>query len=106
MLTEIVTHTKRTNNYFQKDHYFIPILHPARYYHGIYGSPSMRPPMGLQYIIWAIGAEGNDKYRFYSEVFYQRARAYGDADEMKVRGLLARVIQRQSRPCMLTGNLG
>lgn len=40
--------------------------------------------MALQYIMWALAAHGSSKYEQYSDVFYQRARHYYDADEMKV----------------------
>lgn len=42
--------------------------------------------MCLQYVIWAMAAYFNDKYNPYADVFYQRARQYADADEMKGSG--------------------
>jgi hypothetical protein len=41
--------------------------------------------MSLQYAVWAMAAIGHPKYDQYSQVFYQRARQYIEADEMKVR---------------------
>ncbi len=44
----------------------------------------MKPPMALQYAVWALASSGHAKYKSYHEIFYQRARKYVDADEMKV----------------------
>lgn len=44
----------------------------------------MKPPMSLQYAVWALVSNNHPKYKPYHEVFYQRARKYADADEMKV----------------------
>lgn len=41
--------------------------------------------MSLQYAVWAMAANGHARYDQYSQVFYQRARQYIEADEMKVR---------------------
>lgn len=43
-----------------------------------------KPPMCLQYIIWAQASVGHAKYNQYHDVFYRRARQYIEADEMKV----------------------
>jgi hypothetical protein len=40
--------------------------------------------MCLQYAIWAIVANGHEKYNSYHEVFYQRARRYLEIDELRV----------------------
>ncbi|KAI5459956.1 hypothetical protein BGZ63DRAFT_360107 [Mariannaea sp. PMI_226] len=74
------------NIYFQTQHYFIPIIHPGRYLQAFYGSPLMKPPLCLQYSIWALAAVGHVKYDKYHEIFYRRARQYIDADEMKGQG--------------------
>lgn len=65
-------------------YYFCPVVHPGRYLQSFYAGPLMKPPMCLQYAIWALAANGNEKYDQYHEVFYRRARQYGDSDEMKV----------------------
>ena len=44
----------------------------------------MRPPMCLQYAIWANAAKGHPMYDRYYDVFYRRARQYLEADELKV----------------------
>lgn len=49
----------------------------------------MKPPMSLQYAVWALASNGHTKYGPYHQVFYQRARKYADADEMKVPILLS-----------------
>lgn len=63
----------------------MPIIHPARYYQAFYGGHLMKPPMCLQYAIWALAALGHDKYGQHADIFYKRARLYLEADEMKVR---------------------
>lgn len=45
----------------------------------------MRPPMCLQYIVMALGADITKTHRKLAIPFYQRARAYMQADEMRVR---------------------
>lgn len=64
----------------------IPIVHPGRYLQAFYGPPMRKPPMCLQYIIWALASVGHAKYNQYHEVFYRRARQYIEADEMKGHG--------------------
>lgn len=44
----------------------------------------MKPPMCLQYSLWALAALGHAKYDKYHDVFYNRARNYAEMDEMKV----------------------
>lgn len=41
--------------------------------------------MCLQYAIWSMASYFHDHYAKYSDVFYQRARQYAEADEVKVR---------------------
>ncbi|KAG6007958.1 hypothetical protein E4U21_005319 [Claviceps maximensis] len=48
--------------------------------------PMRKPPMSLQYAIWATAATGHAKYDQYAEIFYKRARHYMEADEMKDHG--------------------
>lgn len=43
-----------------------------------------KPPMCLQYTIWALAAVGHARYHQYHEIFYRRARQYVEADEMSV----------------------
>ncbi|CAI6082258.1 unnamed protein product [Clonostachys chloroleuca] len=71
------------NIYFNTQHFYIPIVHPGRYLKAFYGGPLMKPPMCLQYSIWALASYLNDKYASFSDIFYQRARQYVEADELK-----------------------
>jgi len=63
---------------------FIPIIHAARYLKQFHSAPHLRPPMCLQYSIWAMAANGHPKYNAYHDVFYKRARQYLEADELRV----------------------
>ncbi|ROT35926.1 hypothetical protein SODALDRAFT_54461 [Sodiomyces alkalinus F11] len=74
------------NTYFQRQHQFFPIVHPGRYFQSFYSVPHMRPPMCLQYAIWALASNGHEKYSRYHDVFYKRARQYADADELRDTG--------------------
>ncbi|KAK8055860.1 transcription factor SEF1 [Apiospora rasikravindrae] len=72
--------------FFKRQSETIPILNQQRYLQEFYSPPHMKPPMCLQYAIWSIAAIENDKYGASREVFYQRARQYAEADEMKGQG--------------------
>ncbi|KAI0024836.1 hypothetical protein F4780DRAFT_479255 [Xylariomycetidae sp. FL0641] len=72
--------------FFERQQQFIPIIHPARYIQSFYSPPHMKPPMCLQYAIWAMASNGHPKYRSYHDVFYRRARQYAESDEMKAYG--------------------
>ncbi|RYO74692.1 hypothetical protein DL766_004505 [Monosporascus sp. MC13-8B] len=72
--------------FFERQQNLIPVIHPPRYLQAFYSAPHMRPPMALQYGIWALASNGHPKYKSYHEVFYRRARKYIDEDEMKGYG--------------------
>ncbi|EXA34401.1 hypothetical protein FOVG_14382 [Fusarium oxysporum f. sp. pisi HDV247] len=72
-----------TDSYFDKWHHVAPMLHQTRYTMSLQLPPHMRPPMCLQYIVMAWGAEMGKTHRHLSFPFYQRARAYAAADEIK-----------------------
>ncbi|KJZ76098.1 hypothetical protein HIM_04554 [Hirsutella minnesotensis 3608] len=75
------------NNYFfLAQYHFCPVIHSSRYYQAFYGGPVQKPPMCLQYAIWAMAATGPAKYHQYAPIFYQRARQYAEADEMRGHG--------------------
>ncbi|KAH6604245.1 binuclear zinc transcription factor [Trichoderma cornu-damae] len=76
------------NVYFHTHYHFLPIVHPGRYYQAFYGPPTRKPPMCLQYAIWAFSASGHAKYDQYAEAFYKRARRYLEVDEMRSDGEL------------------
>ncbi|EXM15463.1 hypothetical protein FOTG_16199 [Fusarium oxysporum f. sp. vasinfectum 25433] len=72
-----------TDSYFDKWHHVAPMLHQTHYTMSLQLPPHMRPPMCLQYIVMAWGAEMGKTHRHLSFPFYQRARAYAAADEIK-----------------------
>ncbi|VUC24913.1 unnamed protein product [Clonostachys rosea] len=72
--------------YFRYQHHSMPILHPTLYLQALHGPLNKRPPMCLQYIVWATASKGNEKYDFYADAFYKRARQYANADEMQGDG--------------------
>ncbi|KAF6839757.1 binuclear zinc transcription factor [Colletotrichum plurivorum] len=73
-------------SFFERQHHFLPIIHPGRYLQSFYSAPHKRPPMCLQYAVWAMASNGHEKYSQYHEIFYKRARQYADADEMRGYG--------------------
>ncbi|KAK3320316.1 binuclear zinc transcription factor [Cercophora scortea] len=72
--------------YFNKVHHAAPILHPSRFRVSLYLPPHLSPPMCLQYVVMALGAEADDSYRHLAMPFYQRARTYAESDEMRDHG--------------------
>ncbi|KAK6950155.1 hypothetical protein Daesc_008481 [Daldinia eschscholtzii] len=72
--------------FFERQGHLIPIIHPSRYLQAFYSAPHMKPPMCLQYGIWALAAHGNPKYGAYHDIFYRRARQYAELDELKGSG--------------------
>ncbi|RYC60070.1 hypothetical protein CHU98_g6137 [Xylaria longipes] len=72
--------------FFERQHQFAPIVHPSRYLQAFYSPPHMKPPMCLQYAMWALTANNDSKYHAYHDIFYKRARQYADIDEMKGYG--------------------
>ncbi|KAK7445574.1 binuclear zinc transcription factor [Colletotrichum acutatum] len=75
-----------TRTYFDKWQYAAPMLHPTRYTMSLYLPPHMQPPMCLQYIVMASGAEVTKTHRQLAMPFYHRAKAYVEADEMRGDG--------------------
>ncbi|KOS46550.1 hypothetical protein ACN38_g2501 [Penicillium nordicum] len=69
--------------FFEKIYPMMPIIHRPRYYAALNLAPNMRPPICLRYIMWCNAASVSDKYFFLHNHFYQRARKYAEADEMK-----------------------
>ncbi|KAI0858915.1 hypothetical protein F4860DRAFT_505019 [Xylaria cubensis] len=72
--------------FFERQQQFAPIVHPGRYLQAFYSPPHMKPPMCLQYAIWALTSNNDPKYNAYHDIFYRRARQYADTDEMKGYG--------------------
>ncbi|KAL6406463.1 binuclear zinc transcription factor [Ilyonectria robusta] len=78
-----------TNSYFDKWHYTAPMLQRARYMMSLYLPSHTRPPMCLQYVVMAWGAEIANTHRQLAMPFYKRARAYAEADEINANNTLA-----------------
>lgn len=74
----------RNEYYFSRHYYFVPVVHPGRYREAYYSAPHRRPPMCLQYAIWANASHEHPKYSRFHDIFYQRARQYAERDELKV----------------------
>lgn len=73
--------------YFTKKHPTLPILHRPRYLMAMANTmPRLRPPVALQYIVWALAASVSDKYANFHRHYYERARHYFERDEMKGMG--------------------
>ncbi|KAK0710888.1 fungal-specific transcription factor domain-containing protein [Lasiosphaeris hirsuta] len=72
--------------YFRRQQQFMPLVHEGNYMKNYYAPPHMRPPMALQYAMWTMASNGHDTYGIYHDVFYQRARQYLEADELKGHG--------------------
>ncbi|KAJ5570163.1 uncharacterized protein N7459_009593 [Penicillium hispanicum] len=69
--------------FFEKVYPMMPIIHRSRYLSSLIAGPSFRPALCLRYIMWCHAASVSDKYFFLHHHFYQRARKYAEADEMK-----------------------
>ncbi|KAL2270427.1 hypothetical protein VTJ83DRAFT_2611 [Remersonia thermophila] len=72
--------------FFSREQNFLPIVHPGNYLRSFHAPPHMRPPMALQYAIWAAASNGHPKYGAYHDALYSRARQYLEADEQKGQG--------------------
>lgn len=72
--------------FFQFQPKIVPIVHQSNYMRAYYSPTHMRPPMCLQYAIWANAAKGHPIYDRYYDAFYRRARQYLEADELKGLG--------------------
>lgn len=69
----------------------------ARYMMSLHLPPHMRPPMGLQYIIMAMGADITKTHNRLAMPFYQRARTYMQSDEMRVSHPIVYAINKSLR---------
>jgi hypothetical protein len=72
--------------YFQKVHPSMPVIHKPRFLAAMNLAPHMRPPTCLRYIMWTLAASVSDKYDALQGHFYERARKYVQADEMRGHG--------------------
>lgn len=62
----------------------MPMIHQVRFFASLDRAPHMRPPVCLLYAIWTVAASMSDEYSCYEDIFYERARRYIQAAEMKV----------------------
>jgi hypothetical protein len=76
--------SERHRIYFEKHHVTMPMIHKYRYFAALDRPAHMMPPICLRYAMWAAAASVSDKYEAYEDVFYERARRYIEAAEMKV----------------------
>ncbi|KAI0484772.1 fungal-specific transcription factor [Xylariaceae sp. FL0804] len=72
--------------YFDKIHPSIPMIHQYRYLAAMNLAPNQRPPVALRYAIWTMACSITEKYADLTELFYQRARRYVEADYIKGYG--------------------
>ncbi|KAL2170677.1 hypothetical protein VTG60DRAFT_4519 [Thermothelomyces hinnuleus] len=87
--------------YFQTIHDGAPMLHQGNYTLALRFPPPMRPPMCLQYIVMTLAAAMSDVYRHLSEPFYQRARVYAEADEMRAPGEIFATVAHAQCWCLI-----
>lgn len=79
------------------------MLHQASYAASLRLPPHMRPPMCLQYIVMASAAATSETHRHLSEPFYQRARVYAEADELKGQGEIFTTVAHVQSWCLISG---
>ncbi|KAI1616203.1 fungal-specific transcription factor domain-containing protein [Exophiala viscosa] len=72
--------------YFEKIHPSLPMIHKGRFLASMDLAPHMRPAVALRYAMWTHACVITPKYAAYTEHFYQRARKYAEADEMRGHG--------------------
>lgn len=58
--------------------------HPGRYFASLRKPPQLQPPMCLQYIILAMGAQVSPQHKNLAQPFYHRAKNYMHHDDMTV----------------------
>lgn len=68
--------------FFERIHHTMPVLHQTRYMASMHLAPASRPPVCLQYAMWALAALATDGYEEIHSHFYARARKYAERDEM------------------------
>jgi hypothetical protein len=64
----------------------MPVIHKPRFLAAMNLAPRLRPPTCLRYIMWTLAASVSDKYDALQGHFYERARRYAQADEMRGHG--------------------
>ncbi|KNG90830.1 C6 transcription factor Prf [Aspergillus nomiae NRRL 13137] len=72
--------------YFEDVHIYMQIIHHQRHLAALNNAAHAQPPICLQYMIWCHAALVSEKYNPLHPAFYERARKYAEADEMKGYG--------------------
>jgi len=88
--------------FFQNIHAGAPMLHRTAYTASLRLPPHMRPPMCLQYIVMASAAATSPAHRHLSEPFYQRARVYAEADELRGQGEVFTTVAHVQAWCLIS----
>ncbi|CAH0034356.1 unnamed protein product [Clonostachys rhizophaga] len=70
-----------SNLFFERQSHCSPMIHRLRYMESISLPPQSQPPLCLQCIIMALGADASDNYGAMAIPLYERARAYAKMDE-------------------------
>uniref|UniRef100_A0A0B7K7B1 Zn(2)-C6 fungal-type domain-containing protein n=1 Tax=Bionectria ochroleuca TaxID=29856 RepID=A0A0B7K7B1_BIOOC len=70
-----------SNLYFERQSHCSPMIHRFRYMESLSLPPQSQPPLCLQCIIMALGADASDNYGAMATPLYERARAYAKMDE-------------------------
>lgn len=61
----------------------MPTVHRAKYFAALNLGLNARPPVCLQYVMWALACSVTPRYSSLHDIFYRRARRYAENDEMK-----------------------
>ncbi|CAH0044935.1 unnamed protein product [Clonostachys solani] len=77
----------RSNLYFERQSHCSPMIHRFRYMESLSLPPQSQPPLCLQCIIMALGADASDNYGAMAIPLYERARAYAKMDESNAEGV-------------------
>jgi hypothetical protein len=72
--------------YFEKIHPSLPMIHRPRFLASMDLAPHMRAPIALRYAMWTQVCSITPRYSQLTTHFYQRARKYAEADEMRGHG--------------------
>ncbi|KAK7221326.1 hypothetical protein V2G26_009329 [Clonostachys chloroleuca] len=70
-----------SNLYFERQSHCSPMIHRFRYMESLSLPPHSQPPLCLQCIIMALGADASDNYGAMATPLYERARAFAKMDE-------------------------
>ncbi|KAJ1332052.1 DNA binding [Microdochium nivale] len=80
------------NLYFLQVYPNAPMQHPGRYFASLRKPPQLQPPLCLQYILLAMGAQVSPQHRDLAQPFYHRAKNYMHHDDMTDDGYLGMTV--------------